>query len=97
MTDAKSSLNHKAYQGFNNYLILPCYFWMILALLVLYRSVTLSEHRIPFAPHAFALLNALVLAKVILIAQKIVGEWFNETALIYTTLLKSAVCGVLLG
>jgi hypothetical protein len=63
MDAPKSSLKQKAYEGLNNYLILACYLWMILALLVLYRSVILSEHRIPFAPHAFALLNALVLAK----------------------------------
>ena len=87
----------KAYQGLKNYLILACYLWVVFALFVLYSSVILSEHRIPFAPHGFALVNALVLAKVILIAQRFVGEWLNEMPLIYTTLLKSVAFAVLLG
>jgi len=58
----------KAYQGLKNYLILGCYLWVVFASFVLYSSVILSEHRIPSAPHGFALVNALVLAKVILVA-----------------------------
>jgi hypothetical protein len=41
--------------------------------------------------------NALVLAKVILVAQRFVGEWLNEMALIYTTLFKSVAFAILLG
>jgi hypothetical protein len=63
----------------------------------LYSSVILSEHRIPFAPHGFALVNALVLAKVILVVQEFVGEWLNELPLIYTTVFKSVAFAVLLG
>jgi len=68
----------RAYQGLKNYLILACYLWVVFASFDLYSTVILSEHRIPFAPHRFALVNALVLAKVILIAQRFVGEWLNE-------------------
>ena len=87
----------RAYQGLKNYLILACYLWVVFASFVLYSTVILSEHRIPFAPHRFALVNALVLAKVILVAQRFVGEWLNEMALMYTTLFKSVAFAILLG
>jgi hypothetical protein len=87
----------KAYQVLKNYLVLVCYLWVVFASFVLYSSVILSEHRIPFAPHGFALVNALVLAKVILVAQRFVGEWLNEMALIYTTVFKSVAFAILLG
>jgi hypothetical protein len=83
--------------GLKNYLILACYLWVVFASFVLYSSVILSEHHIPFAPHGFAFINALVLARVILVAQRFVGEWLNEMPLIYTTLLKSVAFAVLLG
>jgi len=34
-----------------------------------YKAMLLAEHNVDFAPHGFALINALALAKVILIAQ----------------------------
>jgi hypothetical protein len=91
------TLKQKAYRGLKSYLMLACYLWVVFALFVLYSSVILSEYRIPFAPHGFALVNALVLAKVIFVAQKFVGKWLNEMPLIYTTLFKSAAFAVLLG
>jgi hypothetical protein len=96
MNALQSSLK-KPHEGLKNYLILACYLWVVFALFVSYRSVILSEHRILFAPHGLALVNALVLAKVMLVAQKFVDQWFNEIPLLYTTLCKSAAYAVLLG
>jgi hypothetical protein len=62
------------------------------SLLVLYKSVILSEHHIPFAPHGFALINALALAKVVLIVRDLhLVDRFRDAPLIYPTLLKSLV------
>jgi hypothetical protein len=97
MSAPKSSLKQKRYEGLKNYLILTCYLWVVFALFVLYKSVILSAHGIPFASHGLALVNALVLAKVMLVAQKSVDKWFNEIPLLYTTLCKSAAYAVLLG
>ena len=97
MNAPKSTLKQKARQGLKNYLILACYLWVVFALFVLYRSIILSEYRIPFALHGFALVNALVLAKVILVAQEFVGECLNDLPLIYTTVFKSVAFAVLLG
>lgn len=96
MNALNSGLKQKPYEGLKDYLILACYLWVVFALFVLYRSVILSEHGIPFATHGLALVNALVLAKVILVARKFADTWFNEIPLFYTTLCKSAAYAVLL-
>jgi hypothetical protein len=64
---------------------------VVFGLFVLHRSVISSEQHIPYAPHGFALLNALALGKVMLVAQDLhFGEWFNEAPLVLTTLFKSS-------
>ena len=93
MSAPKPTVKQKADQGPNSYLTLACYLWVVFALFVLYRCVILSEHDIPFAPHGFALVNALVLAKVILVAQGFVREWLSalELPLICTIPFESAI------
>lgn len=69
----------------------PCYLWVIFALLVVHTSVILAEHRIAFAEHGLALINALALAKVMLVARDLhFADRFKEAPLIYPTLFKSA-------
>jgi hypothetical protein len=98
MNAPNRTLKQKVYHGMKDFLVITCYLWVVFALFVLYRSVILSEQHIPFALHGFALLNALALAKVMLVAQELrFGEWFNEAPLIYTTLFKSAAFALLLG
>jgi hypothetical protein len=59
--------------------------------------VILAEHHVDFAMHGFALINALALAKVILIAQELhLADQFRDAPLIYPTLLKSLVFTILL-
>jgi len=97
MNVRKPTLKQKAYQGLKSYLIIACYLWVVFALFVLYSSVILSEHSIPFAEQGFALVNALAFAKVILVAQKFVGKWLTEMPIVFTTLFNSTAFGVLLG
>jgi hypothetical protein len=96
MNAPNSGLKQKPYKGLKNYLILACYLWVVFALFILYGSVILSKHGIPFAPHGLALVNALVLAKVMLVTREVADKWFNEIPLFYTTICKSAAYAVLL-
>lgn len=81
-----------------NYLVVAFYLWVVLALFVLYGWVVLYERHIPFALEGFALLNALALAKVILIARHFhFGARYDKAPLIYTIFFKSAAFAVLLG
>src|SRR5580692_9794417 len=95
----KKTLKQKVYQGVKDYLILTAYLWLVFGLFVLYRSVILSEQEIPFVAHGLALLNALALAKVMLIAQDLhfAEKRFKDAPLIYPTLFKSVAFALVLG
>ena len=70
MNDAKRTLKQKAFQGMMEYLFISFYLGVVLSLFTVYKVVILAEHHIDFAPHGFAIINALALAKIILVAQE---------------------------
>jgi len=87
----------RVFSAMKEFLVVTIYLWVILSLFAIYRSVLLAEHHVPFAAKSFALINALVLAKVMVIAKEFhFGEQFDDSPLIYPTLVKSASFSVLL-
>jgi hypothetical protein len=91
------TLKHKAYHELRKFIVIALYLWVVFGLLIMHRSVILAEYHIDFAYHGLALINALALAKVMLVAKDLrLGERFNEAPLIYPTLLKSAMFAVVL-
>src|SRR5215469_15513725 len=97
MGTSSRNLKQRAYQQFKEFLMITLYLWTVLGLLVMHKSMILSEHHIDFAYHGLALINALALAKVMLVAKDLhLGERFNEAPLIYPTLLKSALFTIVL-
>jgi hypothetical protein len=86
-----------AYQQLKEFFAIALYLWVVLGLLVMFKSVILAEQHIQFAYHGFAIVNALALAKVMLTAKDLhLGEKFDEAPLIYPTLLKSALFTIVL-
>jgi len=72
------------------YLVIFSYLFVVFSLFVAYKSLILAEHHIDFALNGFALINALALAKVMLVAQELhLGDQLGDAPLIYPTLLKS--------
>jgi hypothetical protein len=65
------TLKQRAYHGFKEYLVISCYLWVVFGLFAIYKSVILAEHNIALALQGVALLNALALAKVMLIAKEL--------------------------
>ena len=62
--------------------MIAVYLWVVFSLLVMFKSVVLAEHHIPFTYHGFAIVNALALAKVMLTAKDLHwGERFDEAPL----------------
>jgi hypothetical protein len=60
-----------------------------------YKSIILAQQHIDFTFHGLALIHALALRKVMLIAKDLhLGERFNDTLLIYPTLLQSGLFAV---
>ena len=97
MKDAKRTVKQKAVQEVREYLVISLYLFVVFSLFVIYKSVILAEHHIDFALHGLALINALALAKVILVAQELhLADQFRDAPLIYPTLLKSFVFTIVL-
>jgi hypothetical protein len=65
------TLKQKAVHELREYLVISFYLFVVFSLFVVYTSVILAEHHIDFALHGFALINALALAKVMLVAQEL--------------------------
>ena len=73
------TLKRIAYQQLREYLVTAVYLWAVFGLLLMYKSVILAEQHIAFVYHGFAVINALALAKVMLIAKDLhLGEQFHE-------------------
>jgi hypothetical protein len=94
---ANQKVKQRVYHAMKEFLVVTVYLWVIFGLFALYKSVILAEDHVPFAAKGFALINALVLAKVMVIAREFhFGEGFDDSPLIYPTLAKSASFSVLL-
>src|SRR5215467_5091249 len=97
MAASSRTLKEIAYQQLKEYFVVAVYLWVVFGLLVMYKAVILAEQHIDFVYHGLAIVNALALAKAMLVAKDLhLGERFDEAPLIYPTLLKSAVFTVVL-
>ncbi len=65
----KPSLKNRALDELRRYAIITLYLWLLFAVFSLYRRMILQEEGISAWGQSFAIVNALVFAKVILIAQ----------------------------
>jgi len=89
---AKQALIHEM----KRFVIMFLYLWLLLGLFVVTEKVTLRQHGIDFAPHGFALINALVLAKVMLVAEDLnLGARLQARPLIYPILTEALMLAVL--
>ena len=97
MSEAKRTIKQRVIHGVKEYLSISAYLFVVFSLFAIYKSVILAEHHIDFVLHGFALINALALAKVILLAQDLkLADRYREEPLIYPTVLKSIVFTIVL-
>ena len=95
MTDAKPGLKAKALHEFGRFATMFAYLWVMFFLLQLHQYVILAQRHIPFEQYGVGLINALVLAKVMLVADDLrLGEWRGQRPLIYPVLLRSILFAV---
>jgi hypothetical protein len=77
------------------FLVMFLYLWVMFGLFLLYESVVLARHDIPFTRYGFAVINAAVLAKVMLIAEDLnIARGLDGKPLIYSVLYKSVVFSI---
>lgn len=91
------SLRTRALHEATQFFWIFVYLWLCFGLFVLYRSLILAQHDIDYTGYGVAFVKALVLGKVILIAEGLnVADKHKDKPLIYPTLYKSIVFFVIL-
>lgn len=85
-------LKQRGVDEFRRFLVMFAYLWAVFGLFVLNEAVILRKADINFLAQGFALLNAAILAKVMLIAEALrVGRRFDHLPMIYPIVYKSVV------
>jgi hypothetical protein len=94
---AKPSLKTRAISTGKKTLVMMLYLWAFLAVLNLHKTVVLQQRNIDYNGLGFAIVNAVVLVKVMLVADDLkLGSRFAKTSLIYHTLYAAFVFTVIL-
>jgi len=92
MSSSDKNLKERAYRMLKEFFRITLYLWVVFGLLILYRSAILAKYDIDIVKHGLALINALALAKVMLVANDLhLGKKFDEHPLKYAVLVKAAL------
>lgn len=93
----KDKVKQIAYLQAKEFLVVFLYLWLIFALFEGQKAIIMAREHMEFGGFGFAFINALALAKFMMIAREMnLADHFKEKPLIYPTLLKSFVFAVLL-
>ena len=88
-SEHKSGLKEKAADQFKEMLVITIYLWALLALLIINQSIVLARAEPDYQAHGFAIINALMLAKILLIGEDLhLGSRFKDKPLLYSILYK---------
>jgi hypothetical protein len=89
------SLEARALLELKRYAIITLYLWVLFALFAAYKRMLLQENGISLWNQSFAIVNALIFGKVILIAQALdLGRGLREQALVWVVLGKSLIFAI---
>jgi hypothetical protein len=90
------ALEARGIEEFRRFLVMFLYLWAAFGLFVLNEAVVLRKTDVSFLAQGFALINAAILAKVMLIAEAMkLGRRFDDLPLIWPIAYKSALFAVL--
>jgi xanthine/uracil/vitamin C permease (AzgA family) len=97
MDEAKPTLKQRGFHGMRRGLVIASYLFVVLSLLDIHKSVILADYQVDLMEFGLNFINALALAKVILVGQELdFANQLRDAPLIYPTLLKSFAYTVLL-
>ena len=93
----KKSLEERAFEELKKYAVITLYLWVLFFLFAAYKRMLLQENGISLWNQSFAIVNALIFGKVVLIGQALdLGKGLRERALIWVVLGKSFLFTVVL-
>ena len=91
------NLGERAYDEFKRFIVIFLYLWVVFGWLSIHKGLILSQSHLNYPEHAFAIINALVFAKVLLVAEHFhLGTRFQNRPLIYPILHKCFIFTVVL-
>ena len=95
--DSQSSLKHRLVDEGKQFLIIFLYFLLCLGLMVNYKRAILADYGINYLDYGYAILEALILSKIILIGHlwRLEKRRFMDKPLIYTTLYSALIFSLL--
>jgi len=86
----KKNLKERARHELHSYAVITVYVWTILSLLRLHETLLADSYHVGLQAHGLAIVNALILGKVVLIAEALrVGDRTAERAPAFAILIKS--------
>ena len=89
-------LKERAVHEARRFVFIFLYLFILFGLFTIHEAIILEQHHIDYTYAGFALVNALILAKVMLVAEDLrLGRQFDDRPLIYPVLLKSVLFAVL--
>jgi hypothetical protein len=92
LNEHKPKLRERAAHQVREFLVMFIYLWVLLTLFVINHSIVLAREAHNYQAHFFAFVNALVLAKVLLIGEDLhLGNKFRDAPLVYSILYKCLV------
>jgi hypothetical protein len=95
--ERKLTLKEKAAFQAKEFLAMFFYVWVLSALADMHETVILAQDHLNYPAQGFAIINALILAKIMLIGEDLhLGNRFRDKALIYSILYKSLIFAVFL-
>ena len=97
-SEAHPDLRKRVKHEVESYLATAAFLAIFLLAFTVYRRLVLAEYNIGYLAYGWAVLQSLILAKVILIGQAMhLGERFDDRPLIVPVVCKTVVFGVLVG
>lgn len=86
----KPEFKKRAKDQIKSFVLMFLYLWVVFGVLALHELIILSRHQINYVSHGLAIVNALIFAKVMLVAEDFhLGHRSHNKPLIYSVLIKS--------
>ncbi len=91
----KAGLVQRITEEIKRFIGMTIYLWVVIGLFVLHEFVVLAQYKIDYRFYGFAIINAFVLAKVMLVAEDMhLGDRFKAKPPVYPILYKSVIFSV---
>jgi uncharacterized membrane protein YobD (UPF0266 family) len=96
LPERKLSLRQRVFDEIVKFLAIACYLWVMFGVFALHESVVSEKDHINYQFYGFAVINALILGKVMLVAEDLhFADWFKDRPLVYPILCKAVAFSIL--